>query len=123
MRNVNFTLRVGSGLPMKEILDGCTWTLKDVVKGGDIYIEIKSLQHIKTETAFILIAAPTNCSGEDLSSTLREFIQDGVNQAKHKKPAKYKYLPDIVPKFALATEFIKGIPYSADLKNEIFHCG
>jgi hypothetical protein len=99
---------------MRDILEECTWTLKDGVKGGDIYLEIKPLQKIKTETAFVLIAVPTNCSGEDLSKTLREFIQSGVNQAKRKKPEKYKYLPHIVPQFALTTEFIKGIPYSVE---------
>jgi len=71
--------------------------LKDVVKGGDIFIEIKPLQHVKKESPFILIAVPTNCSGEDLASTLRQFIQNGVSQAKRKKPAKCKYLPDFVP--------------------------
>jgi hypothetical protein len=90
--------------------------LKDIVRGGDIFIEVKPLQHVRTETPFVLIAVPTNCSGEDLSTTLRQFIQNGVSQAKRKKPAKYKYLPDLVPKFALTTEFIKGIPYSAGEK-------
>ena len=103
---------------MKDILDECTLTLKDAVKGGDIYIEIKPLQYIKTEMPFILIAVPTNCSSEDLSNTLCEFIQGGVNQAKRKKPAKYKYLPDIVPKFAFTTKFIKGISYWAEEKTD-----
>ena len=118
MRNVSFTIRVGSNSTMRDILEECTWTLKDVVKGGDIYLEIKPLQKIKTETAFVLIAVPTNCSGEDLSKTLREFIQSGVNQAKRKKPEKYKYLPHIVPQFALTTEFIKGIPYAVEDKDK-----
>jgi hypothetical protein len=119
MRNVNFTIRVGSNSPMRDILEECTWTMKDVVKGGDIYIDIKPLQQIKTETAFVLIAVPTNCSGEDLSKTFREFMQNGINQAKLKKPEKYKHLPDIVPQFALTTEFIRGIPYSADDKDKL----
>jgi hypothetical protein len=118
MRNVSFTIRVGSSMMMKDIRDECTWTLKDVVKGGDIFIEIKPLQHVKTESPFILIAVPTNCSGEDLANTLGQFIQNGVSQAKRKKPEKYKYLPDVVPTFALTTEFIKGIPYSADDDNK-----
>ena len=116
MRKVNCTIRVGSSLLMKDILDKCTWTLKDIVSGGDIFIEVKPLQHVRTETPFVLIAVPTNCSDEDLSTTLRQFIQNGVSQAKRKKPAKYKYLPDVVPTFALTTEFIKGIPYSAGEK-------
>jgi hypothetical protein len=116
MRNVSFTIRVGSSMTMKEVLDECTWTLKDIVSGGDIFIEVKPLQHVRTETPFVLIAVPTNCSDEDLSTTLRQFIQNGVSQAKRKKPAKYKYLPDVVPTFALTTEFIKGIPYSAGEK-------
>jgi hypothetical protein len=84
MRKVNCTIRVGSSLLMKDILDECTWTLKDIVRGGDIFIEVKPLQHVRTEMPFVLIAVPTNCSGKDLSNTLRQFIQNGVNQAKRK---------------------------------------
>ena len=110
-RTINCTIRVGSTAQMNQIIEDCAWTIKEVVEGGSIHLEIKPLQYVKTDCAFILIAVPIFCNSEDLSKILRKFIQEGINAAKRKKPNKYKYLPTTAPEIALMTDFVKGLPW------------
>jgi len=43
------------------------WDRNEVVDGGSVHIEIKALQAVEKEKAFLIIATPTFCSEEDLT--------------------------------------------------------
>ena len=81
-RSISFTIRVGTSIPMSKVLDETIWELSSVVDGGIINVEIKALQEIRTETAFIIMASPTFFSLTDLTSVMTHFLQQGINSAK-----------------------------------------
>jgi hypothetical protein len=117
-RSVNFTIIFGSTIPMANLLEKSVWDRNDVVEGGSIHIEIKALQAVETEKAFIIIATPTFCSEENLTKVLHNMLQQGIEAAKKKKPTKYKSLPDLLPEFALQSDFIQGLPWKKEEESD-----
>jgi len=99
---------------MKSLLESTIWDRDDIVDGGSVHIEIKPLQAVKTEQAFVIIATPTFCSEEDLTNALGMILQQGITMAKKKKPEKYKNIPDILPSFAVRSDFLHGLPWMKD---------
>jgi hypothetical protein len=113
-RSLSFTIIIGSSNPMKSLLESTIWDRDDVVDRGSIHIEIKALQAVKTEQAFIIIATPTFCSEEDLTKVFGMILQQGITMAKKKKPEKYKNIPDNLPPFAIKSDFLHGLPWMKD---------
>jgi hypothetical protein len=113
-RSLSFTIIIGSSTPMKSLLESTIWDRDEVVEGGSIHIEIKALQAVKTEQAFVIIATPTFCSEEDLTNVFGMILQQGITMAKKKKPEKYKNIPDSLPSFALKSDFLHGLPWMKD---------
>ena len=116
-RSISFTIRVGTSIPMSKVIDETIWELSSVVDGGSINVEIKALQEIRTETAFIIIASPTFVSLTDLTEVMAQFLQQGINAAKKARPKKYAHLPN-VPPFAMLTEFIRGLPWQKEEESD-----
>jgi hypothetical protein len=114
-RSISCTIRVGTQIPMNQILDETIWELSRVIDGGNMNVEIKALQEARTEMVFIIMASPTHFSLSPFTEVMARFLQQGIDAAKRKKPTKYSYLPREVPPFALQQDFIKGLPF---VKNE-----
>ena len=113
-RSISCTIRVGTSIPMIQILDETIWELSKVIDRGNMNVEIKALQEARMETAFIIMASPTWFSLSPFTKVLSQFLQHSIDAAKRKKPRKYAYLPNKVPPFALQQEFIKGLPWMKD---------
>jgi hypothetical protein len=117
-RSISYTIRVGTQIPMNQLLDETIWELSRVIDGGNMNVEIKALQEARTETVFIIMASPTYFSLPHFTKVLAQFLQQGIDAAKQKKPTKYSYLPEKVPPFAMQQEFIKGLPFVKDEESD-----
>jgi hypothetical protein len=91
-RNISCTIRVGTHIPMAQILNETIWDLNGVVDGGNLNVEIKALQEARTEMVFIIMASPTWFSLPPFTEVMARFLQQGIDAAKRKKPTKYSYL-------------------------------